>query len=39
MEVFHFKDLGDAKVSSTNAVLVFNLVIYVASDTSPQYTI
>ena len=40
MEILHFEDLGDTKVSSMNAVWVlYNLVIdnlfYVASDTSP----
>ena len=44
MEILHFKDLGDTKVSSTNnaawvLILVIDKFVYVASDTSPLYKI
>ena len=40
MEILHFKDLGDTKVSSTNAVWVLIIDNFgYASDTSPLYKI
>ena len=42
MEILHFEDLGDTSVISARSLgvnLVIDNLVYVASDTSPLYTI